>query len=98
MLAVFIETDPKPILVLLGLDIDLDEFSVHRESALDSGTRPDLVLISGGRPVAVIEVKVLAGLGRSQLDRYAAAEPGAQAYVVVFPRRLFVDTRRSPLV
>jgi hypothetical protein len=37
---------------------------------------------------AVVEVKVLSGLGRRQLDRYRDAHPDAGAYLLVFSKRL----------
>jgi hypothetical protein len=36
------------------------------------------------------QVKVLAGLGARQLDRYREAEPGADVYALVYPERLAV--------
>jgi hypothetical protein len=54
------------------------------------------VLQAAGRRVAVIEVKVLSGLGFRQLDRYAEAVPGADRYIVVFPERLTVDVSAQP--
>jgi hypothetical protein len=40
--------------------------------------------------VAVIEVKVLAGLGTQQLVRYQTAEPGADVYALLYPERLVI--------
>jgi hypothetical protein len=48
------------------------------------------VLVSEGARVAVIEVKVLAGLGASQLERYQKAEPGAEVYALLYPEHLAV--------
>lgn len=93
LLAVLIATDPKPACELLGLDAAPGQVVVEREVSVDSANRPDLILRVGSRRVAVIEVKVLAGVGPKQLDRYQEAEPGADEYVVVFPERLIVDTR-----
>jgi hypothetical protein len=54
---------------------------VHREVAVDSANRPDIVLTADGIRVAVIEVKVLAGLGPRQLAGYQTAEPGRGVFV-----------------
>ncbi len=97
MLAVLIETDPAPICRLLRLDVHPEDVRVQREVTIDSANRPDLVLHVDDRRVAVLEVKVLAGLGRRQLARYADAEPGADAYVLIFPGRLIVDTKGDSL-
>lgn len=96
LLAVMVATDPGPACELLGLDVDPAEVHVEREVTVDSANRPDLVLRVGDRMAAVIEVKVLAGLGPKQLLRYEEAEPGADRYVVVFPERLVVDTTHAP--
>jgi hypothetical protein len=67
LLAVLIATDPAPISAVLGLRHDPSTLAVHREVAVDSTSRPDIVLAVEGGRVAVIEVKVLAGLGANQL-------------------------------
>lgn len=95
LLAVMVATDPEPACKLLGLEVDPAEVHVEREVTVDSANRPDLILRVGDRRAAVIEVKVLAGLGPKQLHRYEAAEPGADRYVVVFPERLVVDTQHA---
>ena len=92
MLAVLIATDPVPVLRLLGANAAADEVHVEREVAVDAANRPDIVLHSCGRRVAVIEVKVLAGLGHQQLRRYVEVEPNADAYVLIYPQRLPIDT------
>ncbi len=92
MLAVLIATDPVPVLRLLGANAAAGEVRVEREVAVDSANRPDIVLRSGGRRVAVIEVKVLAGLGHQQLRRYVEVEPNADGYVLIYPQRLPIDT------
>jgi hypothetical protein len=61
---------------------------VAREATVDAESRPDIVLRAGGRTLAVVEVKLLAGFGRRQLARYVEAEPGADVYVVLRPGRL----------
>ena len=97
LLAVLIETDPAPILNVVGLDfVDADDVTVAREVYAGDNNRIDIVLTAAGKDVAVIEVKVLAGPGRQQLERYEAARPDANRYVAVFPARLPMDTRHAP--
>lgn len=95
LLAVLIATDPEPVCRSLRLDASPGQVQVQREVTVDSANRPDLILRVGDHRLAVIEVKVLAGLGPKQLERYREAEPGADTYVVVFPERLVVDTRAA---
>ncbi len=87
LLAVLIETDPGPICRLLGIE-GHDGLDVVREAVVDSDSRPDVILRSGGASLAVIENKVLAGFGRRQLARYVDADPAAERYVVIHPGRL----------
>ena len=89
LLAALVATDPEPLTGLLGLAAD--QIEVHREVAIDSANRPDIVLSIDGRRTAVIEVKVLAGLGSHQLGRYEAAEPNADRYILVYPGLLPID-------
>lgn len=93
MLAVLIATDPVPLGAVLGLHYDRVAVSVQREASVDSANRPDIVLTADGARIAVIEVKVLAGLGRRQLERYHNAVPDADIYVLVYPERLAVPLR-----
>jgi hypothetical protein len=93
LLAVLIATDPFPFAKVLGLRQDLAGVQVRREAAVDRGSRPDIVLAAGGSCIAVVEVKVLAGLGARQLERYREAEPGAEAYALVYPEHLPVLPR-----
>jgi PD-(D/E)XK nuclease superfamily len=88
MLAVLIETDPLPLGATLGWRHVPAGLSVSREAPVNSANRPDIVLTADGACVAVIEVKVLAGLGPSQLERYHDAAPGAEVYVLVHPEYL----------
>jgi hypothetical protein len=88
LLAVLIATDPEPFARLIGLDHDAAKLRVRRETVVDSDNRPDIILMSDGVCVAVVEVKVLAGLGTRQLERYREAEPSAKAYALVYPERL----------
>ncbi|MFD6730239.1 hypothetical protein [Micromonospora aurantiaca (nom. illeg.)] len=91
MLAVMVATDPAPLGRLLGLSGPLGDVVVRREVAVDPASQPDIVIERQGQRVAVMEVKVLAGLGTFQLERYAAAVPDAAVYVLVFPGRLVID-------
>lgn len=90
LLAVLISTDPAPISAVLGLRHDPSTLAVHREVAVDSTNRPDIVLAVDGCRVAVVEVKVLAGLGANQLVRYQDAEPDADVYALLYPQRLVI--------
>jgi hypothetical protein len=69
---------------------------VHRQAAVDASHHTDIVVDADGRCLAVIEVKVLAGLGPLQLDGYASAVPEAGAYLVVFPQSLTIDLAGAP--
>jgi hypothetical protein len=91
LLAVLIATDPAPFAAALGLHHDPSVLMVHREVAVDSANRPDIVLAADGVRVAVIEVKVLAGLGTRQLAGYQTAAPGADVYALLYPQRLVID-------
>ncbi len=68
------------------------------DSDVLTGTAPcDLVLCTGDRPLAVVEVKVLDGLGPRQLDRITAAPAlsGARRFVLIAPHGLAVDPRSA---
>jgi hypothetical protein len=90
MLAVLIATDPVPLGAVLGRRYGSAALSVSREASVDSANRPDIVLTADGDRLAVIEVKVLAGLGPRQLERYHKAVPDADVYALVYPERLIV--------
>jgi hypothetical protein len=90
LLAVLIDTDPVPLTAVLGCRFDPEALSVSRESRIDPENQPDIVLTAGGHRIAVIEVKVLAGLGRSQLENYHAAVPDADVYALIYPERLAI--------
>lgn len=96
-LATLVATDPAPIARLLDLDLGGRTLKVRREAMVDRANRPDIVLSLDGQPVAVIKVKVLAGLGPRQLTRYERAQPGAGIYTLIHPGRLAV-TFPSPSV
>jgi hypothetical protein len=91
LLAVLIATDSVPLAAALGLHHDPSVLLVHREVAVDSANRPDIVLTADGTRVAVIEVKVLAGLRTGQLAGYQTAEPDADVYALLYPERLVID-------
>jgi hypothetical protein len=61
---------------------------VRREGRGTGRDRIDLLVRDGDRLRAVVEVKVLSGLGRRQLERYRQAHPDADDYLLVFPERL----------
>jgi hypothetical protein len=88
LLAVFIEADPATASAALGLHPPLAEPRVRREARGSGKDRIDLLVHDGGELGALIEVKVLSGLGRGQLDRYRTAHPDATAYRLVFPAQL----------
>jgi hypothetical protein len=52
---------------------------VSKSRSRGKSDRPDLVVQSSGRVVAVLEVKVLAGLGSDQLVRYYEYVPSGSA-------------------
>src|SRR5262249_23999999 len=87
--------DPVPLGAALGWRHVPAGLSVSREAAVDSANRPDIVLTADGARVAVIEVKVLAGLGPRQLERYHDAVPGADVYTLIPPERLPVPLPSS---
>ncbi|MFI5735414.1 PD-(D/E)XK nuclease family protein [Kribbella sp. NPDC051587] len=88
LLAVLIATDPEPLIALLELDAAPKRVQVGREIAISAADRPDILIQNDGRTLAVIEVKVLAGLGPRQLDRYIEAAPDAERYALIMPAHL----------
>lgn len=96
LLATMIAADPAPMSRLLGVEVD----EVRREVIAAAGLarasdRLDLLLLRGGSPVAVVEVKVLADLGPRQLTRYLAAFPDAQVYRVLHLGSLPVNLKEA---
>jgi hypothetical protein len=91
LLAVLLCTDPAPALRLLGLSVDPAGITVHREQRVSTRDRPDIVLRRGEQCLAVIEVKVLSGLGRHQLSRYRESTPDAETYILICPGTLILD-------
>ncbi len=68
MLATVLATDPRPFCDALGLDVEAAALRVDREVQVEHGRRADLVLRIHDRPIAVVEVKVLSGLGVASRD------------------------------
>lgn len=87
LLAAMIETDPLPVLSVLGV-AGIHSLQVDRERSVawtdgmgkTRTDRADLVLTParGGDPLAVIEVKVLAPVEPDQLERYATSIPAGR--------------------
>lgn len=102
LLATLMQADPATTRSLLSIDGDLP-LTVRREVAksrgLKTSDRPDLVVESGGRVLAVIEVKLLAGLGAEQLERYWSfvdeAERADCQFVAVSLQRIRLDTAHA---
>jgi hypothetical protein len=88
MLAVLVEADPATASTALGLRPALVAPLVQREAPGSGKDRVDLLVHDGDRLRALIEVKVLSGLGRRQLDWYREAHPDADYYLLLFPKRL----------
>src|SRR5262249_55949048 len=85
---VFIEAPPPTASPALGLQPPLSAPRVQREARGSGKDRIDLLVWDRDVLRAVVEVKVLSGLGRRQLDRYRDAHPDAGAYLLVFSKRL----------
>ena len=91
LLAVLIFNDPVIVADVLGLgDVHGRVVSVCRE-VTDGAGRVDLLVYVDGRLETVLEVKVLSGLGRTQLARYESSYPDASAHLVAYPERLVID-------
>ena len=92
MLAFLIGTDPQPFFDLVDWSVAPGDLVVRREVVVGS-ERFDVTLGSsdGDLLAVVVEVKVLAGLGPSQLARYVKAKPDAERHIAVFPGRLPID-------
>lgn len=96
LLASMITTDPTPLWQLLGIEASNEPPTIVREVPVGNAGRIDLIIKTGGKVLAVIEIKVLSGLGPRQLDRYQDAVPDAEHYLVVHPKRLTVDVSSTP--
>lgn len=88
LLAVLVETDPGAASTALALERPLISPRVYREGRGSGKDRIDLLIRDAGGLRAVVEVKVLSGLGQRQLDRYRKAHPDADDYVLIFPEQL----------
>lgn len=103
LLATLMSADQATTRRALGL-AESGPLTIRREVSKSRGVResdrPDVVVEVDGRVVAVIEVKVLSGLGPEQLERYLAYvdEPDRSAcrFLAVSPRGLRIDTLHAP--
>lgn len=93
LLAVLAELDPGATSTALGVNPLREPITVEREVESPHGDRVDLLVREGDRLRAVVEVKLLSGLGTEQLTRYRASFPGADRYVLVCLRGLPVHVR-----
>ncbi|HVT64345.1 MAG TPA: hypothetical protein VHD81_04265 [Mycobacteriales bacterium] len=103
LLAVLIETDPSPVAEALSLgQVKSGDVQVRRETASESDPsgrrrdRIDLLVDVHGQLKAALEVKVLSGLGRAQLERYRKSYPGADRYVLVAPEQFPLPAQDNP--
>ncbi|GAA1089877.1 hypothetical protein HDA37_001256 [Pseudonocardia antarctica] len=94
LLAVLIERDSKAASKALGIEQE-NWKRVRREHGVTSKDRVDLILESDGTIEAVIEVKLLSGLGPTQLDRYRRAFPHARHHILISLGRLRLDIERN---
>jgi hypothetical protein len=81
LLAAFAATDPEPVCRLLDVSVHPAAVEVRREVHLDPRTTADIVLYDGERPLAVLELKVLAGLGARQLELGFPQDRGGISYL-----------------
>jgi len=102
LLATLMETDQATTRSVLGLRCDggfIVRREVSRSRTRGTSDRPDLVVESGGRTVAIIEVKLLAGLGDEQLERYSEYVSDADReqcrFAAVSLQRLRLDTTHA---
>lgn len=102
LLATLMTADESTTRRTLGI-ADGAPLVVRREVSKARGDRradrPDVVVEAGGRVVAVLEIKVLSGLGPEQLERYLAyvddADRDACAFLAVSPRGVRVNTQHA---
>ncbi|MGZ4524680.1 MAG: hypothetical protein ACXVXO_14900 [Mycobacteriaceae bacterium] len=95
LLAVLVEADPTSASTAFGLQSPLQHVRVRREVPTYGRDRLDLLISDSDGLRAVVEVKVLSGLGRGQLRRYRAAFPDAEQHVLIFPQRLPIHVAAS---
>ena len=62
--------EKKRFLGMLKNDVLLDELSIKTQRQIPQGSRPDIVVFNSGRPICIVEVKVGAPIGDSQLENY----------------------------
>lgn len=96
LLAVMIEADAGCVAALLGPEVRTGVVIVNREKVVNPHDRVDLLIEVNGCWRILIEVKILSGLGRTQLSRYREAFPGMAHYLVISPARLPVDISVDP--
>jgi hypothetical protein len=103
LLAALIETDPRPVADALALGpVQPGDVQVRRETVSDTDftdrrrDRIDLLVDVQGTLRAALEVKVLSGLGRAQLERYRESYPGADRYVLVAPAQFPLPAQDNP--
>jgi hypothetical protein len=103
LLAALIETDPGPVAEPLALgDVQAGDVRVRRETASETDPqgrrrdRIDLLVDVHGTLRTALEVKVLSGLGRQQLQRYRESYPGADRYFLVTPAQFPLPAQDNP--
>lgn len=89
LLAVLIESDPRPLEDLLGLRLESENVRVRREVRAGGRDRLDLVIDDGERLAVVLEAKVLHTVDVGQLRRYETVP--APVRVVVQLAQFAVD-------
>lgn len=102
LLATLMDADQAATRRCLGI-VSEAPLSIRREVAKSRARklsdRPDLVIEAAGRTVAIVEVKLLAGLGDEQLERYYdyVAEPQRDAcrFVAVSLQRIRLNTEHA---
>ena len=94
-LAALFETDPQTGSRALVVPAAAG-LTVTRESRMAGRDRIDLLVTAGEDVVAAVEVKMLSGLGVTQLQRYEDHLPTARDLIVVHPRRLAIDVHANP--
>ncbi len=102
LLATLMDADQATTRRCLGI-VSEAPLSIRREVAKSRARklsdRPDLVIEAAGRTVAIVEVKLLAGLGDEQLERYYdyVAEPQRDAcrFIAVSLQRIRLNTEHA---
>ncbi|MCF2434334.1 PD-(D/E)XK nuclease family protein [Streptomyces thinghirensis] len=102
LLATLMNADQAITRSVLGINAD-GPLQIRREASKSRGRkasdRPDLVVEANGQVVAVLEVKLLAGLGIEQLERYyryvAEEDRDDCRFVAVSLQRIRLDTTHA---